>query len=160
MEYRIMESADPMYENVKSIHLGDGKRLFVYKGDEPFLAVDINILQCFFDAILFKEYLVIGNYYEGIWFINLNDLKVQNIKVNGYFGHFEIGEDRLYVLGCEDVMAFDDRMELLWQSESLAVDGVLCDDIDGDRMILSCEMDPPGGWVERVISLKDGSVLR
>jgi hypothetical protein len=160
MEYRIMESADSLYENVRSIRLGEGKRLWVYKGDEPFLAVDINIPQCFFDAILFKDYLVIGNYFEGIYFINLDDLKIQNIKVTGYFGHFEVEKDRLYVLGCEDVMAFDERMELLWQSEPLAVDGVVCDAIDGDRMVLSCEMDPPGGWVERVISLKDGSVLK
>ena len=38
-----MESADSMYENVRSIRLGEGKRLWLYKGDEPFLAVDINI---------------------------------------------------------------------------------------------------------------------
>ena len=139
--------------------MGHGKRLYVYKDDEAFLVVELNILQCFFDAILFKEYLVIGNYYEGIWFINQNDLKVENIKVNGYFGHFEVCEDRLYVLGCEDVMAFDRHMSLLWQSEPLAVDGVVCDQIDDDRMILSCEMDPPGGWVERIISLMDGSVI-
>jgi hypothetical protein len=49
--------------------------------------------------------------------------------------------------------------EALWESEALAVDGVLCDCIADDTMMISCEMDPPGGWIERKISLIDGRII-
>ena len=67
--------------------------------------------------------------------------------------------DVLYVLGAETACAFDRGLRPLWESEWLAVDGVAFDHIGHDTMTLSCEMDPPGGWTKRTISLKDGRVI-
>ena len=159
MKYKVEDSIDQTFENIRNIRLGSGKFFFVYKDNDPVLSVEINTPTCFYDAIIYHDYLVIGNYLEGIYCINLNNSETKNIKVNGYFGRFEIYQGVLYVLGCEDVMAFNYNLDLLWKSDILAVDGVLCNGIEKDTMSLSCEMDPPGGWVDRKISLLDGRVM-
>ena len=159
MLYQIEESEKKAFKCDNIITLGNGKHYNVYKNGDPYLSVEINNLLCFSDAIIFADYLVIGNYYEGIYLVDLKDHKIENIKVAGYFGYFEVNKDVLYVLGCEDVMAFSSKLDLLWKCDTLAVDGIICDRIEDDAMILSCEMDPPGGWVTRKISLLDGHII-
>ena len=58
-----------------------------------------------------------------------------------------------------DVMAFSSNLSLLWKTGYLAVDGVVFKSIEGDTMVVECEMDPPGGWIERRIILLDGSII-
>ena len=73
MKYKVEGSIDLTFENIRNIRLGSGKSFFVYKDNEPVLSVEINTPICFYDAIIYYDYLVIGNYHEGIYCINLNN---------------------------------------------------------------------------------------
>ena len=159
MMYRIDDSEEIILENIKRIDLGTGKTYCVYDGNSPIVLIEINTYGCFTDAVIFNDYVVIGNYTEGVYSISLKDYSVKNIKIEGYYGYFEMHKGVLYVLGCENIVAFNHSLEVLWESETLAVDGVLCDCIVDDTMMISCEMDPPGGWIERKISLIDGKII-
>ncbi len=159
MKYHIDDPKESSIENIKRIVLGIGKIYCIYSDNDPVALVEINAYSCFTDAIVFNDYVIIGNYYEGIYAISLSDLSVRNIKIKGYFGYFEIDKDVLYVLGCENVVAFSCDLEQLWESDDLAVDGVICEGIEDDTMMIACEMDPPGGWIRRMISLIDGRIM-
>jgi hypothetical protein len=56
-------------------------------------------------------------------------------------------------------VAFNHDLEQLWESDDLAVDGVICEGIEDDTMMITCETDPPGGWIKRTISLNDGRII-
>ena len=61
----------------------------------------------------------------------------------------------LFVLFGNGVIAFDNNMHEKWRQSGLAEDGVIVNEIENDNvLVLSCEMDPPGGWVtKKLISL-------
>lgn len=160
VKYHIDDSEECEVDNLKNIILGNGKTYYIYRDNDPVAIVNINKYDFFTDAIIFNDYAIIGNYYEGIYAISLSDYCVRNIKIKGYFGYFEIYNDVLYVLGCENIVAIGHDFELIWESDVLAVDGVVCDCIKDYTMMISCEMDPPGGWIERTISLTDGKIIQ
>jgi hypothetical protein len=54
----------------------------------------------------------------------------------------------LYILGWRNVIAIDRTLTVRWISENVAIDGIMWRGQDGDRILLSVEMDPPGGWVD------------
>ena len=160
--YSVNLENGPQTPSPRTIVLGNGdhvKTYCVYNDHDPIVEIELNAHMFFADAIIFGEYVIIGNYYEGIYVISLSDLSVRNIKIKGYFGYFEIDSDVLYVLGCENVVAFDHDLEQLWESDDLAVDGVICEGIEDDTMLINCEMDPPDGWIQRKISLNDGKII-
>ncbi|RKM56244.1 hypothetical protein D6853_05475 [Butyrivibrio sp. X503] len=157
--YHIEGVAECNFDNIEKVVLGSGKIYYVYDDEDPVVSVEININSFFSDAIIFNDYMVIGNYCEGIYLISLIDHSVRNIKIRGYFAYFEIDKDVLYVLGCNNVIAFNSDLELKWESDNLAEDGVVCDSIEDDIMTISCEMNPPGGWIERKLSLVEGKII-
>lgn len=160
MKYHIGDSEECVEDNLKNIVLGNGKTYYIYRDNDPIAIVEINKFDYFTDAIIFNDYAIIGNYYEGIYAICLSDYSVRSIRIKGYFGYFETDNDVLYVLGCENIVALGHDLELLWESDVLAIDGVICNSIKDDTMMISCEMDPPEGWIERKISLTDGKIIQ
>lgn len=68
-------------------------------------------------------------------------------------------EEILFAASAAGVLAFDRNMDLLWRNESLAVDGVTFGDIHGDVLEISCELDPPGGWVDKRLEILTGREL-
>ena len=57
-------------------------------------------------------------------------------------------DDVLYILGWRHVIALDKTLAVRWASRDVAIDGLTWTGRDGDRIQLSAEMDPPGGWVD------------
>ncbi|MBR1444927.1 MAG: hypothetical protein IJ583_15515 [Firmicutes bacterium] len=159
MIYRCEETYNGEFENIKGIVLGSGHCYYIYRDDKPYVIIEVCLFDCFSEAVFFHDYFVIGNYYEGVYIINMLDLKVIHKEISGYFGNFENIDDSLYVLGCNNITAFDSYMNEKWISKDIAVDGVLLNAIEGDSIIVSCEMDPPGGWVDRRIRLSDGKLI-
>ena len=159
MNYRCEETYHEEFKNIKRIVLGSGRSYYVYRNDKPYLMIEVRLFDYFSDAVFFHDYFVIGNFYEGVYIINLLDLKVIHKDISGYFGRFVIIDDSLYVLGCENITAYDSCMNEKWISDDIAVDGVLLKKIEGDAIIVSCEMDPPGGWVNKRISLSSGKLI-
>ena len=158
MNYIVNNEYNYEFENVKRIGIGTGKIFYVYKDDTPFLSVEVNILigDFFIDSIIFGDYLYIGNYYEGVYVINLKDFTFNRVSVDGYFGYFVKNKDCIYILGCENIIAFDRDANIVWKSDQIAVDGIVCDGIEGQIMYISCEMDPPGGWKDMKIDILTG----
>ena len=158
MNYIVNNEYNYEFEDVKRIGIGTGKIFYVYKDDTPFLSVEVNILigDYFIDSIIFGDYLYIGNYYEGVYVINLKDFTFNRVSVDGYFGYFVKNKDCIYILGCENIIAFDIDANIVWKSDQIAVDGIVCDGIEGQIMYISCEMDPPGGWEDMKIDILTG----
>ena len=81
--------------------------------------------------------------------------ETRELKADLYFGYFaQQGGDtdsRLYRL--------DRDCNILWRSAFIAVDGVIIRGFSEDAVTLSCEMDPPGGWVTRRLSIATGEEL-
>lgn len=165
MNYRLEETYNEEFENIKRITLGSNRTFgsdrsyYIYRDDKPYVIIGIRLFDHFSDAVLFHDHFVIGNYYEGIYIIDLPELKVIQKDISGYFGYFEIIDDDLYVLGCDNITAFDSCMNEKWVSENIAVDGVVLKETEGDSIVVSCEMDPPGGWVDKRISLSSGKQI-
>jgi hypothetical protein len=87
-------------------------------------------------------------------------LKTLDLEQHGdFFGYFgELAEDPevLYVLGWSYMFAFAPNLELRWRSESIAVDGIVWSECIGERIHVSCEMDPPGGWQDVTLDRATG----
>ena len=98
MNYRCEEKYNEEFENVKSIVLGSGRFYYIYRDDKPYVKIEVRLFDFFSDTVFFHNYFVIGNYYEGIYAINMLDLEVKHKEILGYFGHYEIIDDNLYVL--------------------------------------------------------------
>jgi hypothetical protein len=65
------------------------------------------------------------------------------------FGHFGPADGELLcVLGWRDVVAVDKTLAVRWISKHVAVDGIIWKSRHDERIQLSAEMDPPGGWVD------------
>lgn len=64
----------------------------------------------------------------------------------------------MFVLSGRGVIAFDNKVYEVWRQSMLAEDGVrVVEEMENDNvLVLSCEMDPPGGWVTRKINIYDG----
>ena len=109
----------------------------VYKEGIPFL--EVMVPRCdwnpFNTAYIFMSYLCIG-LGENVYFISIETGEVKRACVPLYFG-----------------------CELVWISGSIAVDGITIINITDNGIEVSCEMDPPGGWVNRILSLEDGKQI-
>ena len=143
------------------LRFGDFDRRFVLRGGEPFLCVWMpeKPLWVEEDTALFGDFLLIGTE-DSVHGIRLSGLSVQTFPVNLYFKAFLVHEGRLYVFDAEGIFALDEHLRILWQNRHLAVDGVLPQGMaDENTLCIACEMDPPGGWVQQKIDLRNGMVV-
>lgn len=143
------------YSNVNKIKLGSGHMVYVSCNDNPYLSVEIDGFSFFNDAVIFSDYLILGNYTNGVYIINLKKIEVQRVAIEGYFGYFELTDDILYVLGCSNILAFDRNLQLIWKSGDIAVDGITLEKIENGIITVNCEIDPPGGWIQRKIKIDE-----
>lgn len=163
MEYTILNEAEKCFddlENIKTIELGTGQNFYVLNNGKPYICLKVEAFNAFTDAVIFNDYLYIGNYYNGLYIVNLKDFTVRNIEINGYFGYFHLLNDVLYVLGCCYIIKFDSFSNIIWKSEHIAVDGILFNEIRDNVIYIDCEMDPPGGWIKRTIDAITGKEIR
>jgi hypothetical protein len=73
------------------------------------------------------------------------------------FGRFgPTDSDLLYILGWQNVIAVDTALAVRWVSRGVAVDGIIWTGCEGNRIQLSAEMDPPGGWVDVELDVVTG----
>ena len=162
MRYSLVSFEESDFEGREFVHeikLGDGRFYYVLEENRPYLKVEVDTKQLFDDAVVFNKHLLIGLFDE-IIFINLLDFNIKRFEVEMYFGRFEIYKDFMYILVGNGIIAFDTNLNEVWRNLSLAVDGVsLIEIINDEIMSLSCEMDPPGGWVDKLIDIKSGEII-
>lgn len=162
MSYRIVDEHEGDYrclENIKCLEFGAGCNYYVLNNEKPYLRLIIDS-SSFNDAVVFYEYLYIGNYTNGIYVVNLKDYSIRKIEVDGYFGYFHINNDVLYILGCNNITAVVLFSNIIWKSKDIAVDGIVFQNIKDDVMYVECEMDPPDGWINRQINITTGKIVK
>jgi hypothetical protein len=90
------------------------------------------------------------------------------IAVPSRFGHLALtsvpapgggAEEVLFVLGWTDVHAIDCRLETRWITRDVAVEGIVFHEVRDGALMVSAEMDPPGGWVEVTLEIRTGREL-
>lgn len=91
--------------------------------------------------------------------VDLDTLEYKRYSVNMYFGYFLEYNDMLLAASASGVLAFDKNMNLLWRNENLAVDGVTFGGVSENVLEISCELDPPGGWVDKRLDIRTGEEL-
>lgn len=79
-------------------------------------------------------------------------------RLDSYFGYFEFDLSCrvLFVLTGTEVLCFNTAFRELWSTRGLAVDGVVCQELADDFMIVAAEVDPPGGWDRVKIDIATG----
>lgn len=76
------------------------------------------------------------------------------------FGHFGPADrDVMYVLGWRNVIAVDRTLAVRWVSRDVAVDGITWKGESRNRIQLSAEINPPGGWVDVELDAVTGREL-
>jgi len=143
---------------IQTVSFGNGKAYFVEKNGIPYLKAETDSVSEYFDkACIFGKYLCMGVGCKVI-FVNLETLGSLSREVSDYFGYFFIHDEKLYIASGRGITALDSSLHLLWCNENLAIDGVIIHEVteDGKYLRVSCEMNPPGDWCEKLVSLANG----
>ena len=141
------------------IRLGDFRYYYVLCDNKPYLKVEVELIKLFDDAVIYNNRLMIGTF-DKVYFINLSDLQITELEVEMYFGYFVVSKEAVYILDGRGIIAFNESLDEIWRNHSLAIDGVKFQEMLNDEiMSISCEMDPPGGWVDRMIDIRSGEIV-
>lgn len=148
---------------IQTVSFGTGKKYLVTKNNIPYLIAEIEEISQYFDkACIFGKYLCIGTGSRVI-FVNLESLGSISMQVNFYFGYFFIHEDILYIASGTGIIAVNHTLQTVWKNETLAEDGVIIHEVfqqDNQQFLrISCEMDPPNNWQEKLVNIQNGEVL-
>ncbi len=170
MEYSIIadngESAERCLCFCKPLYI-DGKPCAVkskfytiQKNGRNYLRVEVNddSWNPFNDWVIWRGFFCLGTG-DDIIAVNLQTLEHKRYSVNIYFGRFSEHREMLLAASATGMLAFDEEMNLLWSNESLAVDGVTFCGVSGNVLDISCELDPPGGWVDKRLDIRTGKEL-
>lgn len=159
MEYNVIANSGEVPAK-HFLKFGSGKHYAVRADSQELLRVEVDNddWNPFNDGIVWRGYFCLGTGGE-IIAVDLQTLEYKRYSVEWYFGYFLEHEEILFAASAAGVLAFDTKMDLLWRNESLAVDGVTFGDIRGGVLEISCELDPPGGWVDKRLDIQTGREL-
>lgn len=82
------------------------------------------------------------------------------LQMDGYFGHFYILGDYIYVADSGTLFCLDKSGNTLWRNTNLGVDGVIVKKFADNKVYGSGEWDPPDDWVEFILDLKTGEKVK
>lgn len=102
--------------------------------------------------------------------VHLLDLEtgapLREVEVPSFFGHLALAtpsacdrDELLLVLGWADVHAIGRDLSIRWIARGVAVDGITFDQANQGTLVVSAEMDPPGGWFTVTLDARDGREL-
>ncbi len=140
--------------------------VLVEQSGAPFLRVDLYLeygLGTFSDFRVWGDYLLLG-YAEDFDAVHLRTREVKILEMPFYFGSFSTpaehgrdwGDDILIAASGTHLYRISPTMEVVWEIEHIAVDGIVVDDIDEEIVRISAEQDPPGDWVDYLVDLRVG----
>lgn len=162
MEYELIDLQESEYEAddfKHEIKLGDFGCYYILGDNKPYLKVEVNLKKLFDDAVIYNNYLLIGAS-EKVYFVSLTDFEITEIEVELYFGYFVLSKEAVYILDGSGIIAFNNNLVEIWRNHRLAIDGVTFQEmLDDEIMSISCEMDPPGGWINRKINIITGEIV-
>lgn len=142
------------------LKLGSGKYYALEMNGQSFLRVEVDHddWNPFNSATVWGRFFCLGTG-SGIISVDLNTFEYRRIEVDFYIGYFYEYGGMLFAASASGVLAFDEEMNLLWRNETIAVDGVTVGGIENGTLCVSCELDPPGGWVDKRLDITNGKLL-
>ena len=86
---------------------------------------------------------------------------VRHIRLDGYFASMHLAPDRaeLYIAGASELTAIDRLGQVRWTTRSIAIDGVIVNEVTADEIQVLAQMDPPDGWDLVRLERKTGKVF-
>lgn len=159
MEYDVIENSGEIFAE-RRFKFGEGRSFTVKADGRDLLCVEVNPDEWnpFGEWVIWHDHFCLGTGSEMIA-VNLRSFEYRRIEVDMYFGYFYQYGEMLFTASAAGVLAFDKNMELLWRNEDLAVDGVTFSGVVGSELYVSCEMDPPGGWVAKRLDIYTGNEI-
>ena len=158
-EYELIKNCGEVAAE-RCIKIGGGKfyALRLHERNVLRVEVDDDEWNPFNSGTVWGRYFCLGTGSK-IIIADLNTLEYRCIEVDWYFGYFFQYGDMLFAASASGVLAFDTEMNLLWRNEDISVDGVLFCGVEDGALCVSCELDPPGGWVDKRLDIATGRVL-
>jgi hypothetical protein len=113
----------------------------------------------FKDVIVRNNLLAIGHQGHFYLYDFLENTRLLVLELDGYFGHLYVNENLFYITSAGSIYCIDEKGNLIWQSSSLGVDGILIERFSENKIYGSSECDPPGGWQEFVLDIVTGELI-
>lgn len=118
---------------------------------------------CFRDIKDSKSSVIFG-VGEHVYCYSRRSNTILSKKLDGYFGYLypaqdiesEYFEENVLVSDASSLMLMSHEGKVLWKAENLGIDGVVVNSIQKNIIYGEGEFDPPGGWEEFKINLKNG----
>jgi len=110
----------------------------------------------FSQAAIVGTLLMVGFEHYFYLYDIIENKNILSLNIEGYFGHFYINEDRLYVADAGSLYCVNMQGEIIWVNNSLGIDGVIIEKFDTDKIYGSGEWNPPGGWRNFVLDINTG----
>lgn len=114
---------------------------------------------------LYKEATIAGNIlavgheeYFYMYNIDKND-NFLRYKVEGYFGHLYMHNNKFFVADACGLTCFDSSGNRIWENLTLAIDGVVINLFETNKIFGSGEQNPPGGWEDFVLDIETGKCI-
>ena len=109
----------------------------------------------FEDVKVWHDLLVVG-YGSTLYCVDLKTREINVYEFDTYFGSIHLGPSYCLVASGREILRIDHDGTKVWQSDEIAMDGIVISDVNGETISGSAEWDPPGGWEPFAINLKTG----
>jgi hypothetical protein len=164
-------AAEPFGAEVSVFHLGREPRrtadrsVWVRRGGAAFARLDLISPDGGPDmkvpALVWRERFVVVVHEGIVGWLDADTMTGGWMPLASYGCGLEAAGPFLLVAHGTGLVAFDERMGVVWSRDDLAVDGVLIGavDVEQDVLIGSAEWDPPGGWRPFRLRLGTGELL-
>ena len=109
----------------------------------------------FEDIQVWHDLLLIG-YGSTFYTVDLNTRAARVYPLRDYFGSIVTSDAYCLVASGERILRINRDGSKMWESDPIAVDGIIISSVDDGRISGEAEWDPPGGWRPFVLSLATG----
>ncbi|MCG7852227.1 MAG: hypothetical protein MIO92_06870 [Methanosarcinaceae archaeon] len=131
----------------------------VYKGDRPYLRVDLYLgpdeIDVFREAIIWEQSVAIGAGHS-VFLIHLESLDSRGIELGSYFCRLYPSAEYLLIASAEHLCHVNRDGSIKWTSPRIGIDGVEVVGVQDGIIQGHGQWDPPAGWKSFGINLKSG----
>jgi hypothetical protein len=128
--------------------------------EQPFMLLNLYSegLSPFCDVIIWQRWIVIG-FDDAVYFVSLDQQIKHVYPLYLYFGHLYPTDDALLVASATYLHCFDTNAQQIWVAETVGIDGVVVNKIEGNIIEGKAQYDPPDGWQPFKLSLRTGQEI-
>jgi hypothetical protein len=114
---------------------------------------------CFNDIKILDNKLAVGHHEHFYLFDTNRNALLLKLKMVFYFGHIYFNANYIYVSDACRIYCISQSGVVLWQTDDLAIDGVVIHDFKDDTIFGVGEYDPPNGWEPFILDIRTGFKL-